>query len=324
MTPEHVDVEDLLRRAEHQEVLLAEGKTAAPLVRILVDGQWYVLKHLSHDLDWLARAVGDVGCNACLAWERGLYAALPPEIDAAVVGARREGAGAVLVMRDVGDLLVPPGDDPVTHEQHRRFIAHMATMHAHFAGERATAYDLTPLPAKLTMLSELTARVEAALGHEGGVPAILGTAWPALRAVAPAAGAVATALAADPWPLVAALEGSPTTLSHGDWKYGNLGSHPDGRTILLDWAVPGVAPFCFDLAYYLAINARRFTEPKEAVVAAYREELEQRGVSTLGWFERQLELALLGAFVQLGWEKVSEPNELGWWVERVLPTAGTL
>jgi aminoglycoside phosphotransferase (APT) family kinase protein len=174
------------------------------------------------------------------------------------------------------------------------------------------------------MLSELTARVEADRGYQGGVPGILATAWPALRAVAPEAGAVATALAADPWPLLAAFEGSPTTLSHGDWKYGNLGSHPDGRTILLDWAVPGVAPFCFDVAYYLAINSRRFTEPKESVIAAYRAELERRGVSTHGWFERQLELALLGAFAQLGWEKANEPDELGWWVERVMPTAGTL
>ncbi len=325
MTPEPLDVEDLLRRAERQEALAgADGKTAAPLVRILVGGQWYVVKQLSHELDWLARAVGDVGCNACLAWERGLYAVLPPEIDPAVVGARRVGRGAELVMRDVGDLLVPPGDDLVPHQQHRGFIAHMAAMQAHFAGDRATAYHLTPLSAKYTMLSELTARVEADLGREGGVPGILATAWPALRAVAPEAGAVATALADDPWPLLAAFEGTPATLSHGDWKYGNLGSHPDGRSIVLDWAVPGVAPFCCDLAYYLAINSGRFTEPKDAVTEAYREELEQRGVSTSGWFERQLELALLGAFVQLGWEKVNEQDELGWWVERVLPTARTL
>ncbi|MGB8383606.1 MAG: hypothetical protein WCG47_20540 [Dermatophilaceae bacterium] len=245
MGPERVDVEDLVRRAERQEVLAGtDSKTAAPMLRILVEGQWYIVKHLSHELDWLARAAGDIGCNAYLAWERGLYAALPPEIDAAVVGARRDGPGAILVMHEVGDLLVPAGDDPVPHEQHRRFIAHMAAMHAHFAGARATAYDLTPLPMKYTMLSELTARVEADLGHEGGVPGILATAWPWLRAVAPEAGAVATGLAADPWPLVSAFEGTPTTLSHGDWKYGNLGSHPDGRTILLDWAVPGVAPFC--------------------------------------------------------------------------------
>lgn len=34
---------------------------------------------------------------------------------------------------------------------------------------------------------------------------------------------------------------TPATLVHGDWKAGNLGEHPDGRTILLDWGWPGRA-----------------------------------------------------------------------------------
>ena len=34
----------------------------------------------------------------------------------------------------------------------------------------------------------------------------------------------------------------PQTFVHGDWKMGNLGRRPDGRTILLDWAFPGRAP----------------------------------------------------------------------------------
>jgi hypothetical protein len=127
----------------------------------------------SHELDWLARAAGDVGCNAYRAWECALYAALPGEIDPAVVGAQGDGRGAVLLMRDVGALLVPTGDEPIPREQHRRFIAHMAVMHAHFAGRRATQYDLSPFPVKYTVLSELTARVEADLGHTDGVPAIL-------------------------------------------------------------------------------------------------------------------------------------------------------
>ncbi len=320
-----IDVVELLRRAETREPLAsADGKTAVPLERIVVDGESYVVKRLSPELDWLARAAGDVGSNAYRAWECGLYAALPGEIDPAVIGAHRDGREAVLVMRDVSELLVPTGDEPIPHEQHRRFLEHLAVMHAHFAGRNATPFDLSPFPAKYTVLSELTARVEADLGRAQGVPAILATEWPRLRDVAPEAGEVATALAADPWPLVTAFEGTPTTLSQGDWKYGNLGSHPDGRTILLDWALPGVTPFCYDVAYYLAINSRRFAEPKDAVIEVYREELESRGIPTSGWFEQQIELALLGAFVQLGWDKVDEPDELGWWVERVLPTARTL
>ena len=49
-----------------------------------------------------------------------------------------------------------------------------------------------------------------------------------------------------------------------------------------------------------------------------------RGVDTAGWWDRQLELALLGAFVQLGWSKAGDPAELAWWTERVVATARTL
>ena len=51
---------------------------------------------------------------------------------------------------------------------------------------------------------------------------------------------------------------------------------------------------------------------------------DHRAVSTAGWWERQLELALLGAFVQLGWSKTGDPAELAWWVDQVLPTGTAL
>jgi len=64
-----INVVDLIGRAESREPLVAaDGKTAAPLERIVVDGNSFVVKRLSHELDWLARAAGDVGCNAYRAW----------------------------------------------------------------------------------------------------------------------------------------------------------------------------------------------------------------------------------------------------------------
>jgi hypothetical protein len=47
-------------------------------------------------------------------------------------------------------------------------------------------------------------------------------------------------------------------------------------------------------------------------------------VQTAGWWDRQLDLALLGGFLQLGWSKTGDPVELGWWVDRVLPVAREL
>ena len=76
----------------------------------------------------------------------------------------------------------------------------------------------------------------------------LGGGWGGLRAAAPDAHELALALVTDPAPLVAAFGETPATLIHGDWKFGNLGAHPDGRTILLDWGWPGRAAPLTDLA----------------------------------------------------------------------------
>jgi len=117
---------------------------------------------------------------------------------------------------------------------------------------------------------------------------------------------------------------TPMTLVHGDWKAGNLGSRPDGRTVVVDWAIPGLAPGCVDLGWYLAVNCDRLPESKEATITGYRDALGRYGIDVAGWFDRQLELALLGAFVQLGWSKTSGLAELAWWVDRVTPAARDL
>jgi hypothetical protein len=119
-----------------------------------------------------------------------------------------------------------------------------------------------------------------------------------------------------PWRLAEALGATPSTLLQGDWKLGNLGTRPDGRTILLDWAYPGEGPACHDLAWYLALNRARLPETKADAIGRFRRELQRRGVSTGGWWERQLGLCLLGALVQFGWEKaLGDVDELGWWVD---------
>ena len=109
----------------------------------------------------------------------------------------------------------------------------------------------------------------------------------------------------DPAPLVDALRTTPWTLLHGDWKLGNLGTAADGRTILIDWAYPGAGPVGHELAWYLALNRARLPagHTKETTIADFRAALERHGVATAGWWDRQLDLCLLGALVQFGWEK---------------------
>jgi hypothetical protein len=155
-------------------------------------------------------------------------------------------------------------------------------------------------------------------GWHEQVPAIADRGWRAFAERAPAdVWALVDGVRAAPWRLVEAVADTPWTFLHGDWKMGNLGSHPDGRTILLDCAYPGEGPVCHELGWYLALNAARLPESKEDTIARCRAALERHGVDTAAWWDRQLALCLLGTLVQFGWEKaLGSDDELAWWVER--------
>ena len=303
----------------------SDGKSAVPMDRLFIDGAPYVTKTISPALDWITRATGDYGCRVLACWRDGILDALPDCIDHAIVGVAHEPATqtTTLLMHDVDPWLVPEGDTLISLEQHRTFLDHMAHLHATFWG-RLDLPVLTPMTTRYLTLTPLTAQVEQALGSGADVPALLPRCWDALDAAAPDAARIARWLAADPWPLVSALDATPQTLVHADWKLGNLGSHPDGRTVLLDWQWPGIGPACLDLIWYLAINAARLPESKESAIEAYRASLEGHDVETTGWFDRQLSLAILGGSVQLGWNKVDDDTELSWWAEQVPAIARTL
>jgi hypothetical protein len=310
---------ELIAGATSREPLLhTDGKSAVPMERVAIDGASYVTKSISPRLDWISRATGDCGCRVLGCWRDGVLDELPACFDHTIVAVAHEPqtSTTTLLMRDVGEWLVPEGDDVVPIEQHRRFLDHMAQLHATFWG-RTDLPLLTPMTARYLALTPLTSETEHRLGNDTGVPAMLPGCWDALDHAAPQAARVARALAADPWPLVAALNETPQTFVHCDWKMGNLGSHPDGRTILIDWQWPGVGPACVELAWYLAINAARLPESKDAAIEAYRGALEAHGVPTDEWFDRQMELAIVGAFVQLGWNKAGDADELSWWTTRV-------
>ena len=124
---------------------------------------------------------------------------------------------------------------------------------------------------------------------------------------------------ADPHALAVVLATTPQTFVAGDWKLGNLGSRRDGRTILLDWAYPGEAPPCWELAWYLALNCDRLPRSKEETIAAYRRGLEERGVDTAGWWDRQLGLCMVGMMATMAWEKaLGDDRELRWWESAAL------
>lgn len=303
----------------------ADGLSAVPMERLVRDGERLVVKWLSLEHDWVMRFTDDERCRAVVMWETGRYDEVAPFVDPAVVGACRDeqtGRCGVL-MRDLGEWFLPEGAAPLTVEQDRAFLRAMAAMHAGFWDHHDTV-GLCDDATRIGFFSLERVAREAARGPLTGVPGVVGPGWEALRAADRRAAAAVEALVADPAPLVAALAETPRTFVHGDWKGGNLGLLPGGRPLLVDWAFPGEGAGCSDLAWYLAVNCDRLPVAKEDCVAAYREALEQQGIPTAGWFARQLELGLLGAFCMLGWSKAHDPSELAWWTERVVPVAEDL
>jgi thiamine kinase-like enzyme len=146
----------------------------------------------------------------------------------------------------------------------------------------------------------------------------------------------------EPQPLCDALDHYPHTLIHGDWRHPNLGwlageaGEPD-QTVLLDWQFAAAGPPAIDLARYLALNSALLPISKEEAIEFYRRQLAQ-GLGARydeRWWRPQLELGLLGGFLQSGWAIALDsiarwgewPQELGgsehwrndlaWWSEQI-------
>jgi hypothetical protein len=282
----------LLARASSRELVVpADARSGAVFERIVVGADRYFVKRFGFASDWIMRVSGDRVGRQYLVWQAGIMDQSPDCIDHAVVAMGLVGAGAdavlTIVMREVGEYLVPPGDAVLPAGQHGGFIADMAALHAAFWGwddqiGLTTMAERMLLFAPEVIAAELTAPV---------VPA------------APAAAAAGWAALPGRSPLLWRLAATPSTFLAGDWKLGNLCRHPDGRTILLDWAFPGAGPACWELCWYLALNRARLPEPKETVIGRFRAALEDRGIGTGGWWQRQFDLCLIGVMATFGWEK---------------------
>jgi len=298
----------------------SDGKSGSTFERLRIDGAPYVLKSLSYDDDWIMRVTGDVDHRPFVAWRAGLYHQTPDCIDHTLVAMAIDGHGTSarlsMLMHDVGEYLIPEGDDVVPLAVHESFIDHMAAMHAHFWGWRDDV-GLNPMAHRFRFFAPDNIAGELRRADVSPVIRIADQGWRILSERAPALATIASTIHNDPQPLAQALLRTPSTLIAGDWKMGNLGHHRDGRTILLDWAYPGEAPGTWDLAWYLALNRARLPQSKEASIDAYRDALETRGIDTAPWFDRQIALSLLGMAVCFGWEKAhGDDDELQWWQDR--------
>lgn len=320
--PVAASVEELLAGADDRRPFLTDdSKSGSRFDRVSIGGQPHIVKYVHVDDDWTMRFFGDTGCRPLEVWQTGLMDVAPAHIDHAMVGAAgglgRDGLGAALLMRDVSAELVPPGDEPLPLERHLQLLDGLAGLSARMWGWQDDI-GLVPLERRWAAFTDAQLDDERARGWPDAVPRIARDGWDrfAERAPLPARDVV-LALRRDLSPLVTAVRTTPQTFLHGDWKLGNLGVGRDGRTVLIDWTYCGAGPVCFELGWYLAINAARLPHAKEDAIEALRTALARHGVDTAGWWERQVDLCLLGALVLFGWEKaLGDEAELAWWCDR--------
>jgi hypothetical protein len=324
-------VDELLEGVtERRPFVPADARSSTSFEHVVLHGERFVLKHVHLDEDFAMRVSGDLGCRPLRVWEAGLTDVAADVVDAAIVAAARNdgrnGWGAALLLRDVADQLVPVGDDPLPEEQHLAFLDHLAAMSARFWGWEDDL-GLLPYAARWQWFNPVLLETEAVLRRER-VPEIAIEGWARFATRAPADVVdVVTGLHREPEALAGPLRATPGTFLHGDWKFGNLGTGADGRTVLLDWAYPGAGPVAHELAWYLALNRARLPRghTKGSTTDDLRAALGRHGVATDGWWERQVALCLLGGLVQFGWEKaLGDDEELAWWCARAREGAALL
>jgi len=314
--------EFLTRASSRESVSPEDGKSTSDFERVTIDGQRFFLKRLSPASDWIMRVTGDHVHRPYLIWQAGIMDKVPSFIDHTVVAMEISGVGddaeLSVLMRDVGSHLVPEGDAPVRPAQHQGFIDHLADLSAAFWGWEDSVGGLTTMAERIRFFDAANVARELAVAKPPGPIVAAHAGWRLLPERAPALAGVAHAVQADPEIVTRPLAATPFTFLHGDWKMGNLGTHPDGRTILIDWAYPGSGPPCWDLCWYLALNQARMPETKEVTIARFRDALERHGLDCASWFETQLDLCMIGIMATFGWEKaLGEDDELQWWDRRV-------
>jgi hypothetical protein len=295
--------------------LASVGVSGARIERLITgDGRVLIAKVIEQRSDWLIQATGDDGRLARL-WTSGVLQQLPPGVDSAIESVEEIPGGWVVVMRDVTDSLLPAGQ-ALTRRQSRRILAATASLHDAFAGVRIDA--MCPLVDRLAVLTPAVAR------NTLGIPfrARVLEGWDRFAELASAdVGPAMGDLLERPGKLAAALADFPKTLLHGDLKVANIGL--DGSTVVfLDWGtLTGTGPRAVDYAWYLGVNGA-------AIDASLDDQLADVAAVLTPDDHAALPLAMLGALLQLGWDKAmgatsSDPIRrareragLTWWCRR--------
>ena len=244
------------RRDLARPMVAADSKSGATFERVVIDGEPLRPEARRLGADWIARALGDLGPGPSSSGNRACSTRLPTAIDHTYAGAAPgiTGCGADARRRA---WLVPEGTTPIPEADHLAFLDQLAALHARFweLDRRRGAR-----PAREPLLHVQPVDDRGARRHGGSrrrYRSIARDGWFRLRPSSRRR-CTRTSSRSRSTPRHSSPRSTPRrTRSCTAMKLGNLGRQPDGRTILIDWAVPGRAVGCMELAYYLALNRAR-------------------------------------------------------------------
>src|SRR5689334_18519934 len=130
-------IEELTTGAtDRRPVRSSDAKSGSSFELLTIEGRPCFLKVLSADADWIMRVTGNTDHWEHKVWQAGIYHRYPDVIDHTILRMALDHTGGTtrlgILMDDVSEWLVPPGDDLVSAETHDGFVRHMAQLHATF------------------------------------------------------------------------------------------------------------------------------------------------------------------------------------------------
>lgn len=299
--------------AERSPITDHDGRSGALLERVrLDDGRWLVLKWLDRSKDLGMVVTGDEMGREHVLWQAGVLDRLPAGVGHAVVQTWPTPTGSAVAMRDISGAMLGWATR-IDRAQCRRILAAVTRMHHSFNGTGPVAGACS----MGTRIKALTPKVMAAVVESPNpLPRLVLRGWESFAEQAPAdlAGPVLMLLE-EPAPLVHALSRLPQTLLHGDVSLPNIALE-EQQVTLLDWALATNGPAEYEVAWFLADSGTLVDASLDEIVADYLDLAEASG----------LQLALLAAFIGLGWnkslnaathpdpaERAAHLDELHWW-----------